>query len=105
MLAALLVSMKEPPVLNLHPETKEDSLKNYQYYKKHYWDGISFMDDRIIRTPFFLPKLEQYFRNVISPVPDSIIKESDYFLLLARSAPEMYKFLLNWLTDEYINPK
>ncbi|MEO9209861.1 MAG: TlpA disulfide reductase family protein, partial [Ginsengibacter sp.] len=40
-----------------------------------------------------------------SPAPDSIIKESDYFLLLARSAPEMYKFLLNWFTDEYMNPK
>jgi thiol-disulfide isomerase/thioredoxin len=105
MLAALLTSMKEPQVLNSHPVTREDSLKNYQYYKKHYWDGISFMDDRIIRTPFFLPKVEQYFRNVISPVPDSIIKESDYLLLLARSSPEMYKFLLNWLTDEYINPK
>jgi len=63
------------------------------------------MDDRIIRTPFFLPKVEQYFRNVVSPVPDSTIKEADYLLLLARSSPEMYKFLLNWLTDEYINPK
>lgn len=105
MLAALLTSMKEPQVLNSHPVTRQDSLENYQYYKKHYWDGISFMDDRIIRTPFFLPKVEQYFRNVVSPVPDSIIKESDYLLLLARSSPEMYKFLLNWLTDEYINPK
>jgi thiol-disulfide isomerase/thioredoxin len=63
------------------------------------------MDDRIIRTPFFLPKLQQYFENVIPQSPDSIIKESDYMLLLARSAPEMYKFLLNWLTDEYIYPK
>jgi thiol-disulfide isomerase/thioredoxin len=26
-------------------------------------------------------------------------------LLFARNAPEMYKFLLNWYTDEYINPK
>ena len=42
---------------------------------------------------------------MLSPAPDSIIKESDYLLLLARSSPEMYKFLLNWLTDEYINPK
>ncbi len=105
MLATLLTSMKPVKVLNPNPLTHEDSLANYQYYKKHYWDGITFMDDRIIRTPFFLPKLEQYFRNVISPVPDSIIKESDYLLLLARSSPEMYKFLLNWLTDEYINPK
>jgi thiol-disulfide isomerase/thioredoxin len=105
MLSALLTSMKEPQVLNTHPVTRQDSLDNYQYYKKHYWDGITFMDDRIIRTPFFLPKVERYFREVISPAPDSTIKEADYLLLLARSSPEMYKFLLNWLTDEYINPK
>ncbi len=105
MLATLLISMKPVPVLYTHPKTHEDSVANFQYYKKHYWDGITFMDDRIIRTPFFLPKLEQYYRNVVSPVPDSIIKESDYMLLLARSSPEMYKFLLNWLTDEYIYPK
>jgi len=105
MLAALLTSMKEPDILNAHPVTRQDSVDNYQYYKKHYWDGITFMDDRIIRTPFFLPKVEKFFREVISPAPDSTIKEADYLLLLARSSPEMYKFLLNWLTDEYINPK
>jgi thiol-disulfide isomerase/thioredoxin len=105
MLAALLTSMKPTQVLNTNPVTHEDSLANYQYYKKHYWDGITFMDDRIIRTPFFLPKVEEYFRNILPQAPDSIIKESDYLLLLARSSPEMYKFLLNWLTDEYINPK
>jgi hypothetical protein len=87
MLAALLTSMKQPVVQNQHPITRHDSLENYQYYKKHYWDGVTFMDDRIIRTPFFLPKLEQYFTKVVSPVPDSIIKESDYLLLLARSSP------------------
>ncbi|MDQ2862903.1 MAG: DUF5106 domain-containing protein, partial [Bacteroidota bacterium] len=105
MLASLLTSMKEPKVSNIKPVTRQDSINNYDYYKKHFWDGISFMDNRIIRTPFFLPKLEKYFEQVVSPAPDSIIKESDYLLLLARSSPEMYKFLLNWFTDEYINPK
>ena len=105
MLASLLTSMKEPQILNAKPVTRDDSINNYQYYKKHYWDGITFMDDRIIRTPFFLPKVEKFFREVVSPAPDSIIRESDYLLLRARTAPEMYKFLLNWLTDEYINPK
>lgn len=105
MLAALLKSMKEPQAEMAKPVTREDSLNNYQYYKKHYWDGIDFTDDRVIRTPFFLPKLERFFREVVSPAPDSIIKESDYLLLRARTSPEMYKFLLNWLTDEYINPK
>jgi thiol-disulfide isomerase/thioredoxin len=36
---------------------------------------------------------------------DSLIKDIDYKLLLARTNPEMYKFLLNWVTDEYISPK
>ena len=105
MLTALLKSMKEPQPPIAKPITRDDSLNNYQYYKKHYWDGIDFTDSRIIRTPFFLPKLERYFTEVVSPVPDSIIKESDYLLLRARVEPDMYKFLLNWLTDEYINPK
>ncbi len=105
MMAALLNAMKEPVYPPKIPITREDSIYNYNEYKKHYWDGISFMDDRIIRTPFFVKKIERYYREVISPDPDTIIKDVDYKLLLARSAPEMYKFLLNWLTDEFINPK
>jgi thiol-disulfide isomerase/thioredoxin len=105
MLATLFKSMKSPSVPLTKPLTKEDSISNYTYYKKHYWDGITFMDGRVIRTPFFLPKIEKYFREVLVPVPDSIIKEADYLLLLARSDTSMYRFLLNWLTDEYIYPK
>ncbi len=105
MMAALLNAMKDPVYPTTPAITRQDSINNYNEYKKHYWDGITFMDDRIIRTPFFVKKLERYYREVISPSPDTIIKDVDYKLLLARSAPEMYKFLLNWFTDEYINPK
>jgi peroxiredoxin len=105
MLAVLFKSMKEPGFAIAHPVTKQDSIANYEFYKKHYWDGISFMDDRVIRTPFFLPKVEKYFRDILVPSADTIIKEADYLLLLARTNTEMYKFLLNWLTDEYMYPK
>lgn len=105
MMAALLNAMKEPVVPEKKLVTRQDTIDNYNYYKSHYWDGITFMDDRVIRTPFFLPKLERYYRDIISQAPDSIIQDADYKLLLARTSPEMYKFLLNWLTDEYINPK
>jgi peroxiredoxin len=105
MMTAVLNAMKEPPLLMQNPKTRNDSLNNYYYYKQHYWDGVTFMDDRIIRSPFFLPKFEKFYRDILIQQPDSIIREADYQLLLARSAPEMYKFLLNWLTDEYINPK
>jgi peroxiredoxin len=105
MLSALFSAMKQITVPIEHPKTREDSVANYQYYKKHYWDGITFMDDRIIRTPFFLPKLETYFRDVLVQAPDSIINAADYLLLFARNNEGMYKFMLNWLTDEYITPK
>ena len=105
MMAVLLKAMKDPVVPNKIPQTREDSLKNYNFYKSHYWDGVTFMDERIIRTPFFLKRIERYYQEVIPQSADSIIKDIDYKLLLARNNPEMYKFLLNWLTDEYINPK
>ena len=105
MMAALLNAMKEPPYPTKVAITRQDSIDNYNFYKQHYWDGVTFMDDRIIRTPFFLPKLEKYYREIMPQEADSIIKDIDYKLLLARTAPEMYKYLLNWLTDEYINPK
>jgi len=105
MLAAVLSAMKEPPLLNPNPKNRNDSLQNYYHYKSHYWDGVTFMDDRILRSPFFLPKFEKYYREIIVQHPDSIIKDVDYQLLLARSSPEMYKFILNWMTDEYISPK
>lgn len=105
MMAALLNGMREPATPKKAAVTHQDSLDNYYYYRDHYWDGISFMDERVIRTPFFLPKLETYYRTVMPQTPDSLIKDIDYKLLLARNSPEMYKFLLNWFTDEYINPK
>jgi len=105
MMATLLNAMKDPPYPTKVPVTHQDSVDNYNFYKAHYWDGITFMDERVVRTPFFLPKLERYYREVMPQAPDSIIKDIDYKLLLARTAPEMYKFLINWLTDEYINPK
>ncbi len=105
MMALLLNALRESPYPTKVPKTREDSLENYQYYKSHYWDGVSFLDDRIVRTPFFLPKLENYYRQVMPQAADSLIKDIDYKMLLARSAPEMYKFLLNWFTDEYISPK
>lgn len=64
------------------------------------------MDERVVRTPLFVPRLENYYRNIMVNMPtDSIITDIDYKLLLARNAPELYKYMLNWLTDEYMYPK
>jgi thiol-disulfide isomerase/thioredoxin len=105
MMTAMLYAMKEPEILNKKPITRQDTIDNYNAYKAHYWDGVTFMDERVIRTPFFLPKLERYYDEILPQASDSIIQDLDYKLLLARSCQPMYRFMLNWLTDKYINPK
>jgi len=107
LLAALFRSMKEPvvPPAEQQPGKKYDSLFAYKYYKQHYWDGFSFTDERMLRTPIFEPRLEKYYKELIVPEPDSINKEIDIMLLKSKSNKEMYKFLLTTFVQKYINPE
>jgi hypothetical protein len=107
LLATLLRALKDPiipPVPNL-PNGRPDSLYAYRYYKAHYWDNISFTDDRLIRTPIFEPKLDRYYKDLVSPEPDSIDRDIDHMLLFSRTNKDMFKFLLVYFTQKYINPE
>jgi thiol-disulfide isomerase/thioredoxin len=106
-LTALFQAMKEPvvPPAAQHPGGKYDSMYAYRYYKSHYWDGVSFSDGRLVRTPFFEAKLEKYYKELVVPAPDSITREVDHMLLYARSSSEMFKFLLVHFVQKYINPE
>ena len=107
LLATLLQALKEPviPQQDNHPKTKQDSLAAYRYYKSHYWDGISFTDDRLIRTPIFEPKLDKYYKDLVPPETDSINREVDMMLLQSRTNKEMFKYLLIHFVQKYINPE
>jgi hypothetical protein len=106
-LSALFQAMKEPviPPGAKHPGGKYDSLFAYKYFKSHYWDGVSFDDGRLVRTPFFEAKLEKYYKELVVPNPDSIIAEVDHMLLYSRSSTEMFKFLMVHFVQKYINPE
>lgn len=105
-LAALLRALKEPkiPEASKQPGGKYDSLYAYKYYKAHYWDGISFTDERLLRTPIFEPRLEKYYTELVSPEVDSIKKEVDKMLLQASPNKTMYQYLLTFFVQRYINP-
>jgi Domain of unknown function (DUF5106)/Thioredoxin-like len=107
LLAALLRALKDPiiPPAPLLPNGKPDSTFAYRYYKAHYWDNISFTDDRLIRTPILEPKLDHYYKDLVSPDPDSLNREIDHMLLYSRTNKEMFKFLLVYFTQKYINPE
>lgn len=105
-LPSIFRAMQEPevPPAAQHPGGKYDSLFAYRYYKDHYWDGVSFQDERLVRTPLFEQKLDKYYKELVTPVPDSIILEVDKMLKPAQRSPEMYKYLLNYFVQQYINP-
>jgi hypothetical protein len=106
-LSTLFRAMKEPviPPASKQPNGKYDTTYAFQYYKSNYWKDVSFTDDRLIRTPILEPKLDKYFRDLVAPEPDSINREVDYLLLLSRSSPEMFKYLMVYFVQKYINPE
>jgi thiol-disulfide isomerase/thioredoxin len=102
----LLNTMQVPeapvvPVVN----GKADSLYPFRYIKNHYWDNIVLNDNRLIRTPFFEKKLDDYFKNYVAREADSIIEEVQYMLTVAKTGKEIYPFLLFKFTNKYISPE
>jgi thiol-disulfide isomerase/thioredoxin len=106
-LTALLMCMREPELTGKlkNPTTKQDSLSAYTYFKSHYWDGVSFWDGRLAYTPFFEDKLDKYYNQLVTPHPDSIIKEIDDMLSYASISEEMTRFLLIKFVNRYLNQK
>lgn len=107
MLAAFFNTMRRPeiPAIPVLANGHADSSYPYRFVKEHWWDDVAFDDDRLVRTPFFEPKLEEYFKYYVAPEADSIIPEVNYMLLVARNSPEIFKYLLGKFTDKYINPE
>ena len=82
-----------------------DSNFAYNYYKAHFWDGFNFQDDRLIHTPIYDAKLDEYINKLVLPWPDSVEKEADRLLANARGTREVFKYTLWWLTRNVENSK
>ena len=80
------------------PGTKTvDSNFGYNYYKAHYWDQFDFNDDRLMYSPVYDAKLEEYFNRLVLPIPDSMNMESDKLLAKTRKSRELFKYSLHWM--------
>lgn len=107
MVAAFFQSVRTPE-LKEWPKKADgtpDSLAAWRYMKDHFWDGVNFYDNSLIRTPFFDPKLEDYYKYYVPADPDSIINEVNYMLLMSRTGKDIHQYLLGKFTDKYINPE
>lgn len=82
-----------------------DSAFAYKYMMRHYFDNVDFADDRLLRTPILLQKVEVYLEKSVSPDPDSIIKVVDTILQRAMPNQETFKFWAITLLNKYANSK
>ncbi len=101
-LLASIVSALEVPEIPTPPKDakgKTDSTFSYKYMKAHFWDGFNFKDERLVHTPIYDAKLEEYFTNLVVPVPDSVTKEADWMLAATRGQKQLFNYTLSWITQ------
>ncbi|MBN9483960.1 MAG: hypothetical protein BGO70_10165 [Bacteroidetes bacterium 43-93] len=108
LLAKIFNAIRTPQVpegTHYLPDGKVDSNFAYNYYKSHFWDYFDFTDDRLIHTPVYDQKLDEYFNKLLIPTPDSVEKEADILLAKTRGRTELFKYTLHWITNWAQNSK
>lgn len=105
LLSALLPAIYEPilPDSMLIQNNFEDTMAAKQFISDHYWDGIKFWDTRLAYTPFFLPKLKKYYKDVVSYKTDTIIKKMDWMLSYAAASDDMTRLMMEDFIAASIN--
>ena len=98
----LLKAAEEPVIPDFKtPEGKIDSLKSYYYYKAHFFDNYDFSDERMLRTPIFIPRIDKFMKEMTPQIPDSIIRSADILIKKAEANKEIYKYCVSTITNTY----
>lgn len=78
-----------------------DSLFQYNYYRSHFFDHFDLLDPGLLRTPIYPEKIKKYLEKVIPQIPDSINRECDKLLHRAETNPEVFRYLIITLFNQY----
>ena len=89
-------------ILKSKADTTKMQMYQYQYFKKHFFDGIDLADERMVRTPFLQRKLERFFKDLVVQDPDSIARESDAILVKAKDT-EVRRYIIYKIASTYEN--
>jgi len=73
----------------------------YKYYKEHYFDHIDFSDKKMLRTPGFHEKIEDYLEKMTVKHPDSIISSAHTIIDKAKANDEIFRYCVVHITSKY----
>ncbi|MEM9528681.1 MAG: thioredoxin-like domain-containing protein [Bacteroidota bacterium] len=92
-----------------NPQLREIRLANGQMdevgqvtaFRREFWDGVDFSDERLLRTPVIFNKLKRYISELTPQNADSIKVAADLLIAKVLDKPEYFKFFANWITLQY----
>ncbi|MGY8955244.1 MAG: DUF5106 domain-containing protein, partial [Flavobacteriales bacterium] len=93
------------------PESPLDSKGNpdktfpYRFYKNHFWDNFDFSDSRMLRTPIFFNKMDQYLNKLTAKHPDSINVSADVLIKLSTANGDIFQYVVSYITSTYERSK
>ncbi len=87
------------------PSGEIDTLARFFTYRGEYWNGYDFLDDRLLRTPVFYNKLNNYLTTLIPQHPDSLILAVEFIMPKVEKNAEMFKFTANFIALTYKQAK
>jgi thiol-disulfide isomerase/thioredoxin len=82
-------------------DIKKDRQAAYEYAKAHYFDNFDLADKRLLHTPLYEGKMNNYLDNMVIQIPDSINKEIDLIVEQAVNDSAIFRFVLISLFNKY----
>jgi thiol-disulfide isomerase/thioredoxin len=78
-----------------------DSLFQYRYYRKHYFDNFNIGDPDLLRTMYYDQKVMDYIDKVVPQMPDTLMIEIDNVMERVKNEPELFRYVLGTLYNKY----
>ncbi|HTF03138.1 MAG TPA: redoxin domain-containing protein [Bacteroidia bacterium] len=109
-MSKVLAFMEEPEAIPLDKCPRKadgtiDSTYNYWNYRRHYWDGMDFTDERLLRTPVYYNKMKFWIDKVIPQHPDTLSAQINWLIDQSYQNDELYHYNVSYLTYYYESSK
>ncbi len=111
LLAKIVNALIEPEIPDFKiPDTvaNKDSLlqvKKYYYIKEHYFDNFDLSDPRLLLSPLYYRRVNNYFTRLLVQNPDTIIKEGHKLIEKASGSKKTYQYMVAYMLGYYEKTK
>lgn len=87
------------------PENNQQAHENRSYVQEHYFDRIDFTDERLWRTSFFVPMVNNYLEEWIPQHPDTIAARSSWIVSQTKANEFCFENMLSTLVNQATTSK